>query len=151
MVHTHIQSSKMASYSKNQLSAGVARQLLSWFERRHMLSVMLPRLFMPAFYSEPSTECGDHHHFRRKRRVEERFRQQKRKIKVFVWINSMDLLQSFAHPSEIWALFRFKFGGGKETVMPTLHHVSLLGTNVSSTQWSRKVTSFDPSSTNLSV
>ena len=36
----------------------------------------------------------------------------------------MDLFQSVAYPSELWALFRFKFGGGKETIMPTLDYVS---------------------------
>lgn len=38
----------------------------------------------------------------------------------------MDVLRSLAHPSELWALLRFKFGGGKEIVMPTLDYVSEL-------------------------
>ena len=36
----------------------------------------------------------------------------------------MELIRSVAYPSELWALFRFKFGGGKEMVMPTLDYVS---------------------------
>ena len=32
----------------------------------------------------------------------------------------MDVLKSLAHPSEVWSLLRFKYGGGKETVMPPL-------------------------------
>ena len=36
----------------------------------------------------------------------------------------MELVRSVAYPSELWALLRFKFGGGKEMVMPTLDFVS---------------------------
>ena len=32
----------------------------------------------------------------------------------------MDLLKSVAHPSELLALVKFKYGGGKETIMPHL-------------------------------
>ena len=32
----------------------------------------------------------------------------------------MDVLKALAHPSEVWSLLRFKYGGGKETVMPPL-------------------------------
>ena len=36
----------------------------------------------------------------------------------------MDVVRSFAHPSELWALVKFKFGGGREMVMPKLDFVS---------------------------
>lgn len=36
----------------------------------------------------------------------------------------MELIRSVAYPSELWALFKFRFGGGKEMVMPTLDYVS---------------------------
>ena len=35
----------------------------------------------------------------------------------------MDLVKSLAHPGELWALLRFKFGGGKELVMPSASQV----------------------------
>ena len=30
----------------------------------------------------------------------------------------MELFKSIAHPTELWALLKFKYGGGKEMVMP---------------------------------
>ena len=38
----------------------------------------------------------------------------------------MDLLKSVAHPSELWALLKFRLGGGKEAVMPHLDYVRKL-------------------------
>lgn len=40
----------------------------------------------------------------------------------------MDLVKSLAHPGELWALLRFKFGGGKELVMPSASQDSLTAT-----------------------
>ena len=36
----------------------------------------------------------------------------------------MELFKSIAHPTELWALLKFKYGGGKEMVMPKVEYVS---------------------------
>lgn len=35
----------------------------------------------------------------------------------------MELIRSATHPSEVWALLKFKFGGGKDMVMPKIDQV----------------------------
>ncbi len=35
----------------------------------------------------------------------------------------MELLKSAAHPTEVWALLKFKFGGGKDVVTPSIQQV----------------------------
>ena len=35
----------------------------------------------------------------------------------------MDFIRSLAHPDEIVALLRFRFGGGRETITPSLQEV----------------------------
>ena len=36
----------------------------------------------------------------------------------------MELLKSALYPTELWALIKFKFCGGKDVVMPKIHQVS---------------------------
>ncbi len=37
----------------------------------------------------------------------------------------MELVRSAGHPAELWALLKFKYGGGREVVMPKIDQVSL--------------------------
>ena len=54
----------------------------------------------------------------------------------------MELFKSIAHPTELWALLKFKYGGGKEMVMPKVEYVSsrpqiylLVGNILSVVRW----------------
>lgn len=37
----------------------------------------------------------------------------------------MELVRSAIHPNELWALLKFKFGGGRDVVMPKIDQVSI--------------------------
>jgi hypothetical protein len=37
----------------------------------------------------------------------------------------MELVRSAAYPNELWALLKFRFGGGKSVVMPQIEQVSI--------------------------
>ena len=42
----------------------------------------------------------------------------------------MELFKSVVHPSELWALVKFKYGGGKDMIMPKLDYVSELNLKI---------------------